>query len=285
MSSPRREPTDDPTSESKYIALVITGFALALLMGGILVLALSLHDDPPPSGEPPGTLSWEERLIFAGLLVAIAVGVMISLYWASRRDRVSAERAQRTLRQAEEQLAAADELTLPALWAVTQQRLGAYHEIATGQARTSFRNAQVAMAIGFALLAVFAALAANARSTTAGVVTGALGAVAAALAGYISRTFVRSQESSAGHLRSYFDQPLEFSRYLAAERLLSSVQHLDAEQRAAILADLLRSVIAPGGAAPTGPAGSAPSAVTINLPTPSPPNATGPGGAAGTPPS
>ncbi len=215
--------------------------------------------------------------------VAAVIGV-ITTFWSERGDRLRADRARQSLQQAEDQLAE-DPLALPVLWEVTQKRLDYYHQIATSQARHSFRNAQLAMITGFVLLVVFAALAANADTTAGGVVTGTLGAVAAALAGYISRTFVRSQESSAGHLRSYFDQPLEFSRYLAAERLLDSVQALDAEQRAAILADLLRTVIAPGGAAPAGStAGPAPSAVTINLPTP-PPNPAGPGGAAGPPPS
>ncbi|WP_406105592.1 hypothetical protein OG698_25245 [Streptomyces sp. NBC_01003] len=34
-------------------------------------------------------------------------------------------------------------------------------------------------------------------------------------------TFVRPQETAAGHLRAYFDQPLELSHYLAAERLVA----------------------------------------------------------------
>lgn len=38
----------------------------------------------------------------------------------------------------------------------------------------------------------------------------------------IGKTFLRLQESAASHLRSYFDQPREQFRYLAAaERLLS----------------------------------------------------------------
>jgi hypothetical protein len=71
------------------------------------------------------------------------------------------------------------------------------------------------MLIGFAILAV------NAKTTTAAVTTGSLGAVGAALAAYIGKTFIRSQETAASHLRAYFDQPLELSRYLAAERLQS----------------------------------------------------------------
>ncbi|WP_237101472.1 hypothetical protein [Nonomuraea sp. MG754425] len=155
-----------------------------------------------------------------------------------------AERAaRRDLAEAENELTAADELTLPALWKVTHARLDYYHQIATGQARQSFRNAQIAMGVGFALLVVFAVLALIAQSTAGAVVTGALGAVSAAFAAYIGRTFVRSQETAATHLRSYFDQPLEFSRYLAAERLLNGIERLETDQRATITTEVLRGML------------------------------------------
>ncbi|TDB83364.1 hypothetical protein E1264_28635 [Actinomadura sp. KC216] len=237
---------------------------------------------PSAAGMAPGNDANVDLPAWQGALIAAASAVIVGLtgfgiHWASRADRATADQARQNLQEAEHQLAAADQLALPALWEVTQKRLDYYHQIATGQARTSFRNAQAAMVIGFVLLAVFASLAAAADSTAAAAVTGALGAVAAALAGFISRTFVRSQETSASHLRSYFDQPLEFSRYLAAERLLGSVQQLDDQQRAALLADLLRTVIAPDSAAAAGTA-AAPSAITINVPTSPPTAAPGQGG-------
>ncbi|WP_406314721.1 hypothetical protein OHA77_40240 [Streptosporangium sp. NBC_01639] len=117
---------------------------------------------------------------------------------------------------------------------MTHKRPDYYHQIATSQARQSFRNAQIAMTVGFVLLVVFAVLALRATTPTASIVTGALGAAAAAFAAYIGRTFARSQESAASHLRAYFDQPLEFSRYLAAERLLAAMDKLDPEQRAIV---------------------------------------------------
>ncbi|WP_188186833.1 helix-turn-helix transcriptional regulator [Nonomuraea sp. SYSU D8015] len=151
--------------------------------------------------------------------------------------------ARRDLSEAENELTATDELTLPALWKVTHARLDYYHQIATGQARQSFRNAQIAMGVGFVLLVVFAVLALTAQSTPGAIVTGALGATSAAFAAYIGRTFVRSQETAATHLRSYFDQPLEFSRYLAAERLLNSIERLETDQRATITAEVLRGML------------------------------------------
>lgn len=147
-------------------------------------------------------------------------------------------------------------LTLSELWVVTHARLDHYHGIALGQAQKSFRNAQVSMALGFVLLIVFVVVALQASTTAGSVVAGGLGAVSAALSGYVSRTFVRSQESAAGHLRAYFDQPLEFSRYLAAERLVAD-SNLGDEQRAEVVTALAQAMIA-GPVAPLVPDVSAP---------------------------
>ncbi|MFE7535234.1 hypothetical protein ACFU67_13290 [Streptomyces rhizosphaericola] len=134
-------------------------------------------------------------------------------------------------------------LGLPELWEATHARLDLYHQIATGQAKTSFRNAQVAMVAGFLLLVVFAGIALWASTTAVAIVAGGLGAVSAALAGYVAKTFIRSQEAAATHLRSYFDQPLELSRYLAAERLVAD-GGLTQEQRGEILSALVQAMVA-----------------------------------------
>ncbi len=134
-------------------------------------------------------------------------------------------------------------LGLPELWEATHARLDLYHQIATGQAKTSFRNAQIAMGAGFLLLVVFAGIAVWASTTAVAIVAGGLGAVSAALAGYIAKTFIRSQEAAATHLRSYFDQPLELSRYLAAERLVADGD-LTQEQRGEILSALVQAMVA-----------------------------------------
>lgn len=134
-------------------------------------------------------------------------------------------------------------LELAALWDTTHARLDLYHQIATGQAKTSFRNAQIAMAAGFLLLVLFAGIALWASTTAVAIVAGGLGAVSAALAGYVAKTFIRSQEAAATHLRSYFDQPLELSRYLAAERLVADGD-LTQEQRGEILSALVQAMVA-----------------------------------------
>jgi S-methylmethionine-dependent homocysteine/selenocysteine methylase len=98
------------------------------------------------------------------------------------------------------------------------------------------------MITGFLLLIVFVAVALQASTTAGSVVAGGLGAVSAALSGFVARTFVKSQETAAAHLRAYFDQPLEFSRYLAAERLIAD-SALTEEQRAEALTTLVQAMV------------------------------------------
>nr|WP_217555140.1 hypothetical protein [Streptomyces sp. GbtcB6] len=105
------------------------------------------------------------------------------------------------------------------------------------------------MILGFGLLGLFVVVAYNASTTAGAVVAGGLGAVSAALAGFISKTLVRSQETAAGHLKAYFEQPLEFSRFLAAERLVAD-SGMTQEQRAEITAELARAIVVRPGATP-----------------------------------
>ncbi|WP_159392535.1 hypothetical protein [Streptomyces niveus] len=142
-------------------------------------------------------------------------------------------------------------LALPHLWEATHARLTLYHTVALGQANRSFRSAHAAMWLGFLALALFVAVAFNASTTAGSIVAGGLGAVAAGLAGFIGRTFVRSQEPAAEHLRIYFDQPLEMARYLAAERLVAGA-NLPDEQRAEVLAAIVTAMVAGPQPQPSG---------------------------------
>lgn len=144
-------------------------------------------------------------------------------------------------------------LALPELWAATHARLDHYHAIATEQAQRSFKNAQRASVAGFGLLVLFLGVALAAGDPTASLVAGGLGAVSAALAGFVSRTFVRSQEAAAGHLRSYFDQPLELSRFLAAERLIAGSEHLSETQRGEVFTAVAQAMVTGPPQAPTDP--------------------------------
>ncbi|MEV5892776.1 TRADD-N-associated membrane domain-containing protein [Nonomuraea fuscirosea] len=183
-------------------------------------------------------------------MVAAVVGVTnlaVSFFKERRRDLKTSAALREALKKAEQALADRqdDRLSLRQLWEVTHRRLDYYHQIATGQARQSFRNAQAVMVIGFLVLIAFAWLAIGAADPAVSIVTGVLGAASTAFAAYLSRTFVRSQETAASHLRAYFGQPLEFSRYLAAERLLSELQGLGEGEHAKVTAELARAIVMP----------------------------------------
>ncbi|MFI7415577.1 hypothetical protein ACIBU0_43815 [Streptomyces sp. NPDC049627] len=142
------------------------------------------------------------------------------------------------------------DLALAPLWKLTHRRLDLYHKIATNQAKWSFASAQIAIVIGFILLVLFVGVALRASTTAGAVVAGGLGTVSAALAGFVSKTFVKSQETAAEHLKAYFDQPLEFSRYLAAERLLAD-SGLSEDRRAEVVGQLVQVIASgPGGGTP-----------------------------------
>jgi hypothetical protein len=174
---------------------------------------------------------YENELVY-GLVIAAGVTSWAFYKWrrTAHRGAFMVDRATKKIEAEEARLATQDVIPLPQLWAVTQKRLDFYHGIATVQARVSFRYAQAARVAGFLTVILATIFAATAATTTASVVIAVLGGVGAALSAYIGNTFVRTQESAAGHLKSYFLQPLEFSKYLAAERLMrfSSESNRDA---------------------------------------------------------
>lgn len=186
-------------------------------------------------------LEWPYFAVLILLLCVLVIlrSSIISVHRGQFDDRMLLE-GQAEVSNAEFRLAGTGNLDLAGLWAITQQRLDYYHNIATDQAKLSFRNAQIATAIGFLALAITMTLSLTARSTTGSIVSGTLGAIGAILAGYIGRTFIRTQEATADHLRSYFNQPLEFSRFLAAERLLDTIE---GDARESAVKDVVKAIV------------------------------------------
>jgi ABC-type Co2+ transport system permease subunit len=126
------------------------------------------------------------------------------------------------------------------LWLATQEKIDQYHVVAQQQARTSFRNAQLAITGGFIVLAVSVAVAAITGSTAASIATGVLGVSGGALAAYVSSTFIRAQENTSTRLQGYFTEPAEISRMLVARLLLSEVTDDAAREQA--IADVARNI-------------------------------------------
>jgi len=241
-------PSDPPPkkfleSRRNYVAVQLGLDIAAMITAGVCTYAFFKSRTKLGMGEDIAF-----SIVAAIVLLVLLLNLDRALGTFHRTER-SVLAARVRLQEAEQKLAlenkgsSDDRLALSALWEVTHSRIDLYHQIATGQARQSFAAAQLAAGVGFVLIVFFAVLATLAHNSAGAITVGALGAVSAALAGYIGRTFVRSQESAASNLRAYFDQPLEFSKYLAAERLLASAAELDPNSRASIVTEIVRAMV------------------------------------------
>jgi hypothetical protein len=132
-------------------------------------------------------------------------------------------------------------LSLAALWSVTQDRIEYYHQIVTSQSEVSFRNGAITSYLGFGLLVMLAVVSVfTAGNLAVSVTLGVLGAIGAALSGFLGATFIRLHSESSAQLREFFSQPVEFSKLLGAERLIDS---LPEEDRAAAVHIVLGSIM------------------------------------------
>ncbi|MFI8892667.1 TRADD-N-associated membrane domain-containing protein [Streptomyces paradoxus] len=273
QSAPSDEVTESqpntPQTQTESTGTGITGGEIAAifllwLFGSAAFSKAGPHIDDGGPGFPP---TWSD--FQGGLWILLGICLHIFAFRLTRTAGIKADspdqvRVQAAEQQLEASLArtevtseditaqerARSSLALANLWSVTHARLSQYHGIALKQARKSFRNAQFAMLLGFGLLVTFTVMAIRAENTAASIAAATLGTVSAALAGFVGRTFIRSQEASAAHLQRYFDQPLELSRYLAAERLIADSE-LNGDQRAEVLVTVLQAMVAaPGQAQP-----------------------------------
>ncbi|MER5382407.1 hypothetical protein ABT040_19365 [Streptomyces sp. NPDC002688] len=131
---------------------------------------------------------------------------------------------------------------LAELWAVTHSRMDLFYSIATSEARSAFRNAQMAMLFGVLLSTVSIVGALSSQTTAGAIAASAAGIASAALAGFVSRNFLKMRQLSSDRMRAYQDQPLEFVNFLAAERIIRDSQ-LSSEQRAQALHGLVQSMV------------------------------------------
>lgn len=115
-------------------------------------------------------------------------------------------------------------LDLPGLWAVNQERIEYYHRIALAQAENSYKMGQLAGLAGFIAVVALGVLAAFADNGTASIAAAAVGVAGAAMSGYIGVTFMKIQAESSAQFRQFFQQPVEFSRLLGAERLVETLE-------------------------------------------------------------
>lgn len=158
--------------------------------------------------------------IGATLILTIVVAVLGNLIYRSALRAFTPQAALDAEKQREEeQDRLMRDTTLPALLKANRDQMGAYHQIATAQARLAGRSSQTAMAIGFAALVAGSVVAILSPSITTKLITGGLAALGGIFSGYIARTFLAAQDKAISQLYKYWEQPLTTSYILAVERV------------------------------------------------------------------
>jgi hypothetical protein len=101
-------------------------------------------------------------------------------------------------------------------------RMDSYHEMTVLHARSSFRNSQIAMALGL-LIPIFGAVTViRSGSLTSQLVVGGLTALGSTFSGFLGRTFLESHKRALEQVNYLFSQPLvshylEYSKVVAIE--------------------------------------------------------------------
>lgn len=197
----------------RAVLLIYCGIALVLLLAGIgvLVFRKTAHLDDPSALVVGGILVGAAiLLLFAGLAHSLFIKNEFATSDGSRRDGFDDESTD---------LKAYDQVAR-----LNQRLIASYHRVTTAQARSSYRNSQVAMAIGLLILAAGGVAVVRASSASGQVIVGSLTALGGAFSAYLGSTFLRSYSRALEQMNYFFGQPLVNSYLLTAERLAKDLK-------------------------------------------------------------
>jgi len=208
----------------RHLRITMTVGALPAIACGPALLYVSSGESETGTNHGPPFWWYIGAAVLSGMIYAFFARLAILVSWSKERrdfsDEVTVASAEKKLQDAEAAVVdKGDGASLAELWNGTQKRIDYYHKIATSEAKRSFFNAQLAAAGGFLIVIAAAIAAAAASSTTASVAAGATGAVGGALGGYVGRTLIQMQQEAESNLRAFFQQPVQVSQALLAERM------------------------------------------------------------------
>jgi hypothetical protein len=196
---------------------VLTALAVGALGGGVTLLVLSsaqAHADP--SFGPAGV-----GLVAAGALLSVLASAARPVARGVYMQRLREHDARVEAEKASEDVASAGDLV--GLIRANARQMKAYDVLARGQARSSYRMAQIAMTLGMLVLVGGAVASIAVPDMTARITVATLSGLGGALSTFISRTFLRTYRMALTQLNYYFEQPLVTSYILASERVVESV--------------------------------------------------------------
>jgi hypothetical protein len=127
---------------------------------------------------------------------------------------------------------------------VNQTQMDQYHDITKHQAADSYRNSQIAMGSGLAIVVLSAIAAIALKNEPSKIILGSIAGVATAFSAYIGATFLNAYRSALNQLNAYFSQPLTASYFLHAERIAATMprEHCN-EMRAKIISAMLKGAL------------------------------------------
>jgi hypothetical protein len=229
--------TEQGKSAAKIRLLCNLG-ALICLAAGLLLLVSGLVN-----------FRWDTGALVALVTIPVVAAVVIwfsgRLYYdnALKIFLPTAQTQQLQRLQANKKLI--QDMSLPNLIDLNRNEMAIYHGITTRQARTAARNSQIAMGVGFTILAVGALTAIQTNDRTSKLVIGALSSIGGVFSGYIGRTFLTAQQKAMEQLYRYWKQPLSTSYLLSAERLVRDMsdQLIKDQMLAQVTAQMLTAAL------------------------------------------
>jgi hypothetical protein len=168
-------------------------------------------------------LSYRAKVVAAAVIIVTGLGLFTAatMYISSARSRYEERLAKAEAEEALDRLTSAMELK--DLLLVNRKQMQAYDALARGQAASSYRIAQIAIAVGLIVLVGGSIIAIAAQDETTKITTAALTAIGGAIAGYIGRTFLVTYQRALDQLNFYFEQPLITSYILTVERIAGDI--------------------------------------------------------------
>jgi len=118
-----------------------------------------------------------------------------------------------------------DDASLGKLLVLNRRQLDDYHLSSIRQQAVAFRNAQIAAAIGFAILVLGAILSMRQSSDTARYLAAGLSALGTALSGYVASVFFRSYRETSQEMARYYEEPFNTYEALMIERVADLEHH------------------------------------------------------------
>jgi Flp pilus assembly protein TadB len=224
---------------SRAYGLIIGGLGFICLFVGLVLAILGDTMGWPTNEQVIATTAFGA----AGLLFLVIAFAVPTITRAHRILRKREQAAREKAKEATDELA--DATDLGDLLRANRKQMEAYDELARVQSRESFRNSQIAMAVGLLVIVGGAGVVLTVSTTPSKVAVATLTGLAGALSGYMSKTFLRVYERTQQQLTFFFQQPLINSYILAADRLVENIDEGAAKdtQRSRVVEHVLQVLI------------------------------------------